>query len=82
MGAPWEIVLTDDDIKRLTAENTPQGWLPLNRAAQELGVSKQAVLNWVKSKRLEAIYVNKGRKKGLRISTNSNRCRKQQSLFF
>jgi DNA invertase Pin-like site-specific DNA recombinase len=43
-GAPWEILLTDDDIKRLTAQDAPEGWLPLQLAAQELGVSKQTVL--------------------------------------
>jgi hypothetical protein len=81
-GAPWEIVLTDEDIKRVTAQDTPEGWLPLKQAAQELGVSKQTVLNWVKVKKLEAIYANKGRKKGLRINIKSISCRKQKSLFF
>jgi DNA invertase Pin-like site-specific DNA recombinase/transposase len=60
-GAPWEIILTDEDIKRLTAQDVPEGWLPLSHASQELGVSKQTVLNWVKSKKLEYIYVNKGK---------------------
>lgn len=80
-GAPWEIILTDDDIKRLTAQNVPEGWLPLLRAAQEFGVSKQTVLNWVKSKKVEYIYVNKGKRKGLRINTNSVSYRNQRSLF-
>jgi excisionase family DNA binding protein len=80
-GAPWEIILTDEDIKRLTAQDVPEGWLPLSHASQELGVSKQTVLNWVKSKKLEYIYVNKGKKKGLRINVNSKGCRKQKSLF-
>jgi hypothetical protein len=81
VGAPWEILLTEEDIKRHTAEETPAGWLPLSQAAQELGVSKQTVLNWVKSKKLEYIYVNQGRKKGLRINTNSTTYKKQLSLF-
>ena len=81
VGAPWEILLTEEDIKRLTAEETPAGWLPLSQAAQELGVSKQSVLNWVKSKKLEYIYVNQGRRKGLRINTNSTTYKKQLSLF-
>jgi len=80
-GAPWEILLTDDDIKRLTAQDAPKGWLSLQLAAQELGVSKQTVLNWVKSKKLEYIYVTKGKKKGLRINTISNSYRKQLSMF-
>jgi len=80
-GAPWEILLTDDDIKRLTAQDAPEGWLPLQLAAKELGVSKQTVLNWVKSKKLEYIYVTKGKKKGLRINTISTSYRKQVSMF-
>ena len=80
-GAPWEILLTDDDIKRLTAQDAPEGWLPLQLATKELGVSKQTVLNWVKSKKLEYIYVTKGKKKGLRINTISTTYRKQLRIF-
>ncbi|MGA7878766.1 MAG: recombinase family protein [Desulfoferrobacter sp.] len=80
-GAPWEIFLTDEDIKRLTAQNVPPGWVPLHHAAKELGVSKQTVLNWVKSGKLEYIYVTKGNQKGLRINVNSTSCRKQLNLF-
>ena len=80
-GAPWEIFLTDDDIRRLTAQDTPKGWLPLTLAAKELGVSKQTVLNWVKSKKLQYIYVTKGKKKGLRINTNSDSYRQQLRLI-
>ena len=80
-GAPWEIFLTDDDIRRLTAQDAPEGWLSLSRAAKELGVSKQTVLNWVKAKKLQYIYVTRGNKKGLRINTNSNTYRKQLPIF-
>ena len=80
-GAPWEIFLTDEDIKRLTASDAPDGWLSLPHAAKELGVSKQTVLNWVKSKKLEYIYVTKGKKKGLRINTISTTYRKQLPIF-
>jgi predicted site-specific integrase-resolvase len=80
-GAPWEIFLTDDDIKRLAAKDAPEGWLPLDRASKELGVSKQTVLNWVKSKKLKYIYVTRGKKKGLRININSKCYRKQLSIF-
>jgi DNA invertase Pin-like site-specific DNA recombinase len=79
-GAPWEILLTDEDVKRLTAQDAPQGWLPLPDAAKELGVSKQTVLNWVKSGKYQYIYVSKGNKKGLRINVNSSSCRKQLRL--
>ncbi len=80
-GAPWEILLTDDDINRLTAQDAPEGWLPLQLAVKELGVSKQTVLNWVKSKKLEYIYVTKGKKKGLRINTISTSYRSQLRIF-
>jgi len=80
-GAPWEIFLTDIDIKRLAAKDAPEGWLPLSLAAKDLGVSKQTILNWVKSNKLEYIYVTKCKKKGLRININSKRYRKQLSIF-
>jgi len=80
-GAPWEIFLTNDDTKRLAAKDTPEGWLPLSSAAKELGINKQTVLNWVKSKKLEYIYVTKGKKKGLRININSTSYRKQLNIF-
>lgn len=80
-GAPWEIFLTDEDIKRLTAQDAPEGWLPLDHAAKELGVSKQTILNWVKSKKLQYIYVTKGKKKGLRIKINSTTYRRQLSML-
>jgi DNA invertase Pin-like site-specific DNA recombinase len=80
-GAPWEIFLTEEDINRLTAKDAPEGWLSLQHAAKELGVSKQTVLNWVKSKKLEYIYVTKGKKKGLKINTNSTVYRNQLHMF-
>ena len=80
-GAPWEIILNDADIKRLTAKDTPAGWIPVSQAVRELGVSKQTVLNWVKAGKLQFMYVNHGRKKGLRINTNSVCFGKQISLF-
>jgi DNA invertase Pin-like site-specific DNA recombinase len=80
-GAPWEIVLTDESINRLTAKDAPEGWLSLQNAAKELGVSKQTVLNWVQSNKLEYIYVTKGKKKGLRINPNSNSYRNQLHMF-
>lgn len=80
-GAPWEIRLTDEDVNRLTAQDAPQGWLPLSDAAKDLGVSRQTVLNWVKSGKLQYVYVSKGNKKGLRINVNSDSCRKQLRLF-
>lgn len=80
-GAPWEILLTDEDIRRLTAQDVPEGWVSLSQASRELGVCKQTVLNLVKSQELEYIHVTKGNKKGLRINVNSTSCRKQVHMF-
>ena len=80
-GAPWEIFLTEEDINRLTAQDVPEGWVPLSQAADELVVSKQTVLNWVKSRKLEYIYVSKGKKKGLRINIKSKTCLKRPGMF-
>jgi DNA invertase Pin-like site-specific DNA recombinase len=80
-GAPWEILLTNEDINRLTAQNAPSGWVPLSQATDDLGVSQQTVLNWIKSGKLEYIYVTKGNKKGLRINVNSTSCRKQMNII-
>ena len=80
-GAPWEILLTDEEIRRLTAQDAPEGWLSVSEAARELGVSKQTVHNWVKSKKLDYIYVSKGKKKGLKVDIQSTTYRKQLSIF-
>jgi DNA invertase Pin-like site-specific DNA recombinase len=48
-GAPWEIILTDEEISRFTAQETPSGWVVVNQAArvhlceqrQEEGVENQ-----------------------------------------
>ena len=80
-GAPWEILLTDEEIRRLTAQDAPEGWLSVSEAARELGVSKQTVHNWVKSKKLEYIYVSKGKKKGLKVLIQSITYRKQLAMF-
>jgi excisionase family DNA binding protein len=42
-GAPWAVYVTDHDLRRLTAEDAPTGWLPLREAASELGVSHRPV---------------------------------------
>jgi excisionase family DNA binding protein len=81
LGAPWEILLTDEEIKKLTAQDAPKGWLSVSEAARELGVSKQTVHNWVKSKKLDYIYVSKGKKKGLKVHIESTTYRKQLAMF-
>ena len=80
-GAPWTVYLTGDDLVRLTAEDAPQGWLPLREAAAQLGVSAQSVTNWVKQRKIEYVYVSRGRRRGLRINVASATYRAQESLF-
>lgn len=66
-GGPWHIRVTDD-VKRRIVPEVPQGWLSLSEAAAALGVARQTVLHRVQRGQLEAVYVNKGRRKGLRIN--------------
>ena len=80
-GAPWEILLTDEEIKKLTAQDVPKEWFSVSEAARELGVSKQTVHNWIKSKKLDYIYVSNGKKKGLKVHIQSTTCRKQLAMF-
>lgn len=80
-GAPWAVSITDHDLRRLTAEDAPAGWLPLREAASELGVSHQSVLNWVKQSKIDYVYVSRGRRRGLRINVASATYRAQSPLF-
>ncbi|HEY6424540.1 MAG TPA: recombinase family protein [Pseudonocardiaceae bacterium] len=75
-AAPWRIRLTDE-LRGLLVDEAPPGWLPLNRASLELGVSRQTVLQKVKRGDLEAVITRTGRRKGLRINTADP----QESLF-
>jgi transposase len=64
--APWQIRI-DDDLRAKICERTPAGWLRLDDAAKELGVARQTVLHKVQRGELKAVYVRKGKRKGLRI---------------
>ncbi len=63
-GAPWQIRLTPELRVR---EHAPTGWLPLADAATALGVARQTVLHRVQQGKLAAVYVRRGKRKGLRI---------------
>ncbi len=80
-GAPWRVYVTDADRRRLTAADTPAGWLPLREAASHFGVSKQTVSNWVKDGKIDYVHVTKGRRRGLRINVASATCSDQFPLF-
>lgn len=78
--APWAVYVSEEDKGRLR-ENGPAGWLPIEKAAMELRVSKQTVVNWVKEGKVAHVYVTKGRRRGLRIDVKSTGCGGQHSLF-
>jgi DNA invertase Pin-like site-specific DNA recombinase len=65
-GAPWQIRI-DQALRDKIRPEAPDGWLPLNAAAQALGVARQTVLHKVQRGELQAVHVNRGRRKGLRI---------------
>ncbi len=80
-SAPWLVYISDEDKRRLTAADTPAGWLPLHEAAAHLGVSKQTVSNWVKERKVDYVRVTKGRRRGLRIDVASAAYSAQERLF-
>lgn len=79
-GAPWRITLDDGTRRRLAGEDAPAGWVGLAQAARRLGISKQTVSSWVKSGKLQAVRVARGRRKGWRICVDSTASTKQLSL--
>jgi transposase len=69
-GGPWHIRITND-LRRRIVGDVPDGWLSLDQAAKALGVARQTVLHKVQRGQLEAVHVNRGRRKGLRIKVNA-----------
>jgi len=65
-AAPWQIRL-DQQLRDKVRPQAPDGWLPLGQAATRLGIARQTVLNKVQRGDLNAIYLTRGRRKGLRI---------------
>jgi hypothetical protein len=65
-GAPWRIRI-DQKLRDRIRPEIPDGWLPLDDAAAALAVARQTVLHKVQRGDLQAVYVNRGRRKGLRI---------------
>jgi predicted site-specific integrase-resolvase len=55
----------------------PEGWLRLADAANALGVARQTVMHKVQRGELQAVHVNQGRRKGLRMNVNDH----QDGLF-
>jgi hypothetical protein len=66
-GAPWRIRI-DQAVRDRVVPEVPDGWVGLDQAAATLGVARQTVLHKVQRGNLEAVHVNRGRRKGLRIN--------------
>jgi excisionase family DNA binding protein len=79
-SAPWRIVLDEDTRQRLAGADAPAGWVGIEQAARRLGVSKQTVSTWVKSGKLQALRVARGRRQGWRIRVDSTGLDKQLGL--
>jgi len=79
-SAPWRIALDEATRRRLAGQDAPEGWVGLEEAARRLGVSKQSVASWVKSGKLQAVRLARGRRKGWRICVDSTGLERQRSL--
>jgi DNA invertase Pin-like site-specific DNA recombinase len=75
-GAPWQIRI-DQALRDKIRPEVPDGWLPLDAAAKTLGIARQTVLHKVQRGELQAVHVNRGRRKGLRIQVKPD----QEGLF-
>ena len=75
-GAPWRIRMTED-LKSRFVQQPPEGYITMKEAKKILGVSRQTVLHRVKSGKLPAVHVRKGKQMGLYIKVIDN----QMDLF-
>jgi predicted DNA-binding transcriptional regulator AlpA len=75
-NAPWRIRIDRQLLDKIKPE-VPEGWVGLNEAANILGVARQTVLHKVQRGELQAVHVNRGKRKGLRIKVFSE----QAGLF-
>ncbi|MGI8946695.1 MAG: recombinase family protein [Ornithinimicrobium sp.] len=76
LGSPWRIRI-DQAVRERLAPQVPDGWLKLADAARVLGIARQTVLHKVQRGEFEAVHVNQGRRKGLRINVHGH----QAELF-
>lgn len=75
-AAPWHIRI-DQQLRNRLRPEAPEGWLSLDHAAEALGLARQTVLHKVQRGQLQAVYVNRGRRQGLRIQVKPD----QTGLF-
>ena len=65
-GGPWRIRI-DEELRAKITSDAPEGWVGLEQAARRLGVAKQTVLDRIRRGELNAVYANRGQRKGLAI---------------
>lgn len=65
-GAPWRIRV-NTALRRQLVEEAPAGYVVMQEATKQLGVTRQTVLHRVKRGELDAVLVCNGCRKGLRI---------------
>ena len=66
-GGPWHLRITDELRRPASFPRCPTAGCRLDQAAKALGVARQTVLHKVQRGELEAVHVNRGKRKGLRI---------------
>ena len=80
-GAPWRIVVAEQDIAKLTPAEHTDGWPSLKAAAAALGISTDTVLQKVSRRELEGARVRSGRRVGWRIRLPETTYVDQPTLF-
>jgi hypothetical protein len=65
-GGPWRIRI-DDALRAKIAGDVPPGWVNLDQAAAALGVARQTVIDRIGRGEINAVHVNRGRRRGLAI---------------
>ena len=65
-GAPGRIRLTEQ-VRALFVDEAPSGWLAMLEATHRHQLTRQTIMNHIKTGALQAVYVRTGRRKGLRI---------------
>jgi len=81
-GAPWRIRI-NDDLRNRFAEQEIDGYIPMINATKILGVTRQTILQRIKRGELEAVYIIRGKRRGMRIRIpdQTNLSEMQLNLF-
>ncbi len=66
-GGPWQIRI-DETLRAKIVGEMPAGWVNLDQAATALGVARQTVIDRITRGQIQAVHVNRGRRRGLAIN--------------